>query len=259
MTLFPDARALENSGYLFRIVDNGGETYDRITVLFCDGDALLCTSGSICAHVESLDPQVLENEVEAGTARDLRWIDLAEGLRTRIIADLNRGFENFIEAEPAAANREEARDWQGLWNVYNDDRLPIYRTDEGGFRIRDDENEPHNAEATGEGLFHTFAEAVRWILPQAYDLSGPEYHTTVDLWDTTGGPAPEWDRYSLPPGFDLEKDSDGDWVLIPPPDVTIFSAPGEGWIVTRDYMTERDWGNRFDVLDACNEYLRTRG
>jgi hypothetical protein len=32
----------------------------------------------------------------------------------------------------------------------------------------------------------------------------------------------------LLPGYCVERDSDGDWVLIPPEDVTIFSAPGEG-------------------------------
>lgn len=32
---------------------------------------------------------------------------------------------------------------------------------------------------------------------------------------------------SLLQGYEVVQDSDGDWVLIPPEDVTIFSVPGE--------------------------------
>lgn len=35
----------------------------------------------------------------------------------------------------------------------------------------------------------------------------------------------------LPPGYSLDQDSDGDWVLIPPADVTIFSVPGEPLLI----------------------------
>ena len=183
--------------FIFRITDNGGATYDRITVTTCDGEAMLCTESGICAHIEAVDVQRDADDVEAGTARDLRWIDLSEGLRRQIIDSLNEGFSNWIEAEPAAASRDEARDWQGQWDDPCDNRTPIYR-DGHGFRIRDDENEPYNADATGEGLFDSFVEAVRYMLPQNYDLSGPEYFSTVDLWDETGGPAPLWEGESDP-------------------------------------------------------------
>ncbi len=198
MDLFPNQSALKESGYLFRIVDNGGETYDRITVIFCDGDALLCTSESICAHIESIDLQHDEDAVEAGASRDLRWIDLSPGLRKRIIADLNEGFSNYIEAAPAAESRDEARDWQGLWNDYGDNRAPIYRKGDS-FYIRDDERRDDDGDP---GPFENFRDAVFHMLPQDYDLSGPEYHTTRDLWDETGGPAPEWDRETDPPVID---------------------------------------------------------
>lgn len=198
MDLFRDEADLLDSGYLFRITDNGGETYDRITVTFCDGVAILCSLGTICAHIERTDVQVDADAVEAGTARDLRWIDLDPDLRRRIVADLNEGFRDWLEAAPAAETRDEARNWQGLWNEYGDDRTPIYR-DGHGFRIRDDENEPHNSGQTGEGLFDTFRDAVRYMLPQDYDLSGPEYHSTVDLADETGGPNEPWDRKADPP------------------------------------------------------------
>jgi hypothetical protein len=205
MKLFPDAAALESSGYLFRITDNGGETFDRITVTFCDGDALVCTLGTICAHVERVDVQVDEEAVESGEARDLRWIDLDPGLQARILADLNFSFADYIEAAPAAASRDDARDWEGLWDHYSDKRSPIYR-DGDSFRIRDDERA---ADEDGEpGPFATFRDALFYMLPQDYDLSGPEYHTTVDLWDTEGGPAPAWEKDEGDEGQDRESYSD---------------------------------------------------
>jgi len=204
MKLFPDAAALESSGYLFRITDNGGETYDRITVTFCDGDAILCTLGSICAHIERVDVQRDELDVEAGTARDLRWIDLSPGLQARILADLNEGFSNYIEAAPAAASRDDARDWEGIWSDYSGDRTPIYR-DGDSFRIRDDERATDDGDP---GPFTTFRDALFYILPTDYSLSGPEYHTTVDLWDTEGGPAPVWEKSEGDEGQDRESYSD---------------------------------------------------
>ena len=198
MQLFPNAEAFKESGFLFRITDNGGETYDRITVTFCDGDAILCTLGSLCAHVEGVDVQRDELDVEAGTARDLRWIDLAPGLQARILSDLNEGFSNYIEAAPAAASRDEARDWQGLWSDYSGDRTPIYR-DGDSFRIRDDERARDEGDP---GPFDTFRDALFYMLPRDYDLSGPEYHTTVDLWDETGGPVEPWNRDEEPPVID---------------------------------------------------------
>lgn len=60
---------------------------------------------------------------------------------------------------------------------------------------------------------------------------------------------------TLPAGYELEQDSDGDWVLIPPADITIFSVPGEGWLVTDDFMVSRDWNSRADVEAACLDFL----
>jgi hypothetical protein len=56
-------------------------------------------------------------------------------------------------------------------------------------------------------------------------------------------------------GYSIERDSDGDPFLVPPVSVTIFSEPGEGWLVTADYMQGRDWDNDVDVEAACIEYL----
>lgn len=35
----------------------------------------------------------------------------------------------------------------------------------------------------------------------------------------------------LPPGYTLERDEDGDWILSGPPDVILFSQPGEGLLI----------------------------
>lgn len=61
----------------------------------------------------------------------------------------------------------------------------------------------------------------------------------------------------LPPGFMIERDQDDDPILIPPANVTIFSEPGEGWLVTDYFMQGRDWSNDADVISACCEYLRS--
>lgn len=35
----------------------------------------------------------------------------------------------------------------------------------------------------------------------------------------------------LPPGYSLEEDQDGDWLLYGPPDVVLFSEPGEPLLI----------------------------
>lgn len=54
---------------------------------------------------------------------------------------------------------------------------------------------------------------------------------------------------ALPEGFTVERDSDGDWVLVPPEDVTIFSVPGEGYLL--DAETEDE------ARSAAITYLRS--
>lgn len=36
---------------------------------------------------------------------------------------------------------------------------------------------------------------------------------------------------TLPAGYTLEQDQDGDWLLCPPDDVTLFSEPGEPLLI----------------------------
>lgn len=48
-------------------------------------------------------------------------------------------------------------------------------------------------------------------------------------------------------GCEVDQDSDGDWVIIPPPNVTIFSEPGEGVLLVAE--------NREAALAEAEEYL----
>ena len=36
---------------------------------------------------------------------------------------------------------------------------------------------------------------------------------------------------TLPEGYSLEQDADGDWVLLGPPDVILYREPGEGLLI----------------------------
>lgn len=184
--------------YLFRITDNGGETYDRITVTFSDGDAMLCTSGSICAHIESVDVQRDADDVEAGQARDLRWIDLDEGLQRRIIASLNEGFGDWFNAFDPPGGRKGAVDYGTGYRLSDRIGEGVYGKP-GAYYVRRESYPDRDNASDDLGPYETLREAVLATLPDDYDLSGPEYHTTVDLWDTEGGPAPLWDREADPP------------------------------------------------------------
>lgn len=180
--------------FIFRITDNGGRTADRFTVTTCDGDYFAMSSRPFHPQGfgqtgEGIDVQGIEERVESGEERDLRWIDLPEDCQRCVMDGLNRGFEDFLEAAPAAATRDAAGDYDGIWRPNGRDKLPIYR-DGDKFRIRDSDRAYTGEE---EESFDTFREALLYILPDDYALSGPEYQTPVDLWDTTGGPAPLWD------------------------------------------------------------------
>lgn len=65
----------------------------------------------------------------------------------------------------------------------------------------------------------------------------------------------------LPDGYTLEKDDDGDWVLVPPEGVTIFSTPGEGLLIgvctedealsdALDWLAKLPTMERVEVLDV---------
>ena len=45
---------------------------------------------------------------------------------------------------------------------------------------------------------------------------------------------------NLPEGFTIERDTDGDYVLCVPEDVTVFSEPGEGLLLGRCTLEEAE-------------------
>jgi len=179
--------------FIFRITDNGGATADRFTIVTCDGDYF--GSSAYPTHPqgffqsgEGLDPIWQAERVETGEDRDLRWIDLPESVRNCVMRSLNEGFSGWLETGCEFTSRDEAGNYDGCWNP-NRDFSPIYR-DGDSFKVKDSDRE---FMGEPEESFATFREAVLYILPDDYCLSGPEYHTDIDLWDETDGPKPLWD------------------------------------------------------------------
>lgn len=211
MKLFPTLDDLKP--FIFRITDNGGESADRFTVITNDGDYYAMSGApfhpqGVGMSGEGIDVAGVAERVEAGVERDLRWIDLPADCQRCVLGALNDGYQDYIDSAPAAANRDEALRYEG-WGDYEyrsrrarEKDLPsecIYR-DGLAYKVRcGDEEDDY-------GPFDTFAEAYRYILPDDYDLSGPEYHSTVALWDTEGGPAPLWDRDEDPPVIDANSE-----------------------------------------------------
>ncbi len=219
MNLFPTVADLAKSGFIFRITDNGGESADRFSVYTCDGDYFAMSETpfhpqGVGMTGEGFDPQVPADHVEAGTERDLRWIDLPADCQRCVFDGLNRGFADYIESASAAASRGEARKWEGMWKDPHEgyrngawqSRTPIY-CDGDGFNIRDDDaGYPNASTATDPGPFATFADAVRYMLPQDHDIAGEEYQGTRDIWNEVGGPAPLWNRDEEPPIIDADSE-----------------------------------------------------
>lgn len=171
------------SEYLFRIVDNGGSSADRYTVVFSDG-TYLGLSGSpshpqgVSISGEGLDPAVLEEWVENGQAVDLALGDLPANLVKHILNRCNDGLEDFLKdvedrkPHAVAASRDMAEVNEGLYDSLGDG---IYFTEEG-YWIRLD-GDPKD----DRGPYVTAREAVLASLPDQYALAGPEYHSSTDL------------------------------------------------------------------------------
>ncbi|PZO72527.1 MAG: hypothetical protein DI629_20785 [Mesorhizobium amorphae] len=166
--VFEDFPALASSGYLFRIVDNGGETADRYTVLFSDGDALGMNAGGIgfSQFVGRVDPAVLQEHVESGHV-DVGPDDLDEATRAHILNRVNGFFRETVDAmEAQPPGREDAELNDGTWECAG---TGVYKAGEEWF-VAIEENEDR-------GPFGSAAEAIRASLPDACSLSGPEYQS----------------------------------------------------------------------------------
>lgn len=191
--------------FIFRITDNGGESADRFTVTTCDGDYYAMSAApfhpqGVGMTGEGIDVQYQADGVEAGTLHDLRWVDLPADCQRCVMDGLNRGFADYLESAPVAADRNAALDFQGWsdWTYASRNAIgtgktvtPIYKAADRFWVRRDDLCPDYGGD--GDPDFPTFRDALLYTLPDDYDLAGPEYHTTADLWDETGGPAPLWD------------------------------------------------------------------
>jgi hypothetical protein len=248
--------------FIFRIVDNGGQSADRFTVVTCDGD-YFAMSGSpfhpqgVGLTGEGIDVNALSDRIEAGLERDLRWIDLPEDCRRCVMDGLNRGFSDYVESAPAASGRDEALDFRGWDDLQRRARQSgirggpveaIYREGDA-YRIRDDERRETDGEDPGP--FATFREAVLHMLPEEHDLSGPEYQCTIDMWDETDGPRPLWDRDEEPPAVDADSGF-ATYELIGPAGahVAFFAGEDDAYNHIRRLEREADAENRTFVRAA---------
>lgn len=187
--LFDTEAQLLASGYLFRITDNGGETCDRFTIILSDGDYYASNCGpfhpqGFFQSGERIDVNGVSDRVEEGRECDLRWIDLPEDVRRATLQAVNLAFADWIESEDVKASRDLAADRA---NVCGDELLDCIYRDGDKFKVRDSQQDD------GDWTFDSMVEAVRFSLPDVHELSGPEYHSTVDLTDTEGGPKTLWD------------------------------------------------------------------
>jgi hypothetical protein len=178
------------SDYLFRIVDNGGSSADRYTVVFSDGSHLGMSASpthpqGVSMWGEGIDPQVLEDWVDEGSAIDLALGDLPPHLVQHILDRNNEGLEDLLDAveqklpHAVSTTRDDAEANEGGHDTLG---KGIYLKD-GKYMVKMDGG------PDDRGPFDTAREAVLNTLPDEYSLSGPEYHSGVDLMRMTPDPA----------------------------------------------------------------------
>lgn len=179
--LFKSVKELAESGYLFRITDNGGETLDRYTVIFCDGDYLSLseTGAGVSLWGEGIDPADWHERVESGDEVDLALGDLWSGLQQHILRRVNEAWRDYLNdvmnrVQNAVAKSRETADVND--GIHTSAGVGIYSTGDG-FCIRLDGDNG----ADDLGPYMTAEAALRATLPDDYALSGPEYHSTVNV------------------------------------------------------------------------------
>lgn len=194
LNLFDTVEQLLASGYIFRITDNGGASYDRFTIITTDGDYWGSSTGpshpqGFFQSGEDIDVQGVAERVEEGKERDLRWIDLPEAVQRAVFNSINHGYEDFIAyiGGNIPDDRRDAKSQDSVYRLSERIGTGIYRKGDE-FWIKRDDGDPEDDLGP-----YDFINAVRNTLPQDYDLSGPEYHSTVDITNTEGGAKPLWD------------------------------------------------------------------
>lgn len=177
--LFRDAGDLGE--YLFAILDDGGASADRLTVVFSDGDYLALSSQpshpqGVSQSGENFNPGWMRQEIEAERAVELGWHDLPETIQSHVLSRLNEGFRDFLAQVECGSPRHVAlsRDEAGVndGGTFSTGRGLYLARD--GYRVRLDGSPEED-----RGPYADAREAVLATLPGRYDLSGPEYHAEV--------------------------------------------------------------------------------
>lgn len=177
------------SEYLFRIVDNGGSSADRYTVVFSDG-SYLGMSGNpthpqgVSMAGEDIDPQVIDEWVENGEAVDLALGDLPKHLVDHILFRNNEGLEDFLESvenkdeDVVFTNRDDAEANEGCSDTLG----------KGIYLVGDQYMVKMEGGPDDRGPFATAREVILATMPDDYALSGPEYHAGLDVMRMTPDP-----------------------------------------------------------------------
>lgn len=190
MKTFETIEELAASGYLFRIQDNGGASGDRYTVAFCDGHYLAMSGNptlpwGISQSDEDLDLQVMREWQESGEGVDMSLGDLPPHIAQHLLHRINEAWSNWLEAidggrvYAVASSRAAAVANEGTAESAG---KGIYRGEEG-LMVRLD-----GAEADDLGPYATAAAVMVATLPQDYGLSGPEYHSSVQVSSLEASP-----------------------------------------------------------------------
>ncbi|AXQ69035.1 hypothetical protein HOU02_gp174 [Caulobacter phage CcrBL9] len=186
--LFSDLQDLATSTYVVRIVDNGGESADRYTIVTADGDYYAYSANpshpqGVGLSGEGIDPQVLADWVERGQAIDLTIGELPEGAARCLLASINASVEDFLAAvldptsNAVAPTREKAEINEGVMDCFG---KGIYRVGEG-FAVRMDGMDAGD----DRGPFMTAVDAVKATLPDEYAWAGEEYLSPRDMTKVT--------------------------------------------------------------------------
>lgn len=203
MDLFENEADLKR--FVFRVTDNGGATVDRFTVVTNDGD-YFAMSGHPFHPLgfgqtgEGYDPNAGQSRIDGKVERDIRWIDLPADCRRCVTDGLNRGFSDWLGAFVPPASRSDAQENGSATRLSERAGEGVYGTP-GSYFVR---IEGDRCSVDDPGPYGTVREAVLASLPDAHDLSGPEFHSGVDVWNVDGGASPLWNRTEEPPVLELE-------------------------------------------------------
>lgn len=183
MNTFETLQELADSGYVFRIQDNGGATADRYTVVTSDGDYLSLSAypthpQGISQSGEDIDLQGLQAGHEEGREIDMSLGDLPSHVADHVLYRINQSLSDYLQAvdqglpHAVAPSRKIATPNEGLSSSGGDG---IYRIAEG-FMVRRDSDMDQDF-----GPYESPRVALIATLPSDYSLSGPEYQSSVTV------------------------------------------------------------------------------